>query len=142
MLRFSERLGPVLASDEGLDHFGVECHPALCDPGERVVELVEVQHPVLEQIAEAGGPDQVEAVPELDVLGEQQDAGLRMLLPDRSSGHRAVGVVVRRHPDVDHRQHRVMGSHRLEKRVGVADCGHDLVTAFFEETHEPLAEEH
>ncbi len=47
------------------------------NPAHGVVEVVQVEHAVLEEVAEARGADQLQAVPEFDVLREQEHADRR-----------------------------------------------------------------
>lgn len=52
----------------------VECGPACGDAAGGLEELLDLQYPVLQQVAEPGTADQVDRVGGLDVLGEDENA--------------------------------------------------------------------
>ncbi len=83
------------------DDFGVEGGTARRDALQGVEEVVDVEHAVLEQVAEGSRADEVDRVRGLDVLGEQQDPQLGIGGTQEHGGARAVVGVVGRHPDVD-----------------------------------------
>ena len=61
-------------SEEPADDLGVERGAAGGDARQGVEEVVDVEHAVLEQVAEAAGGHEVDRVAGLDVLGEHEDA--------------------------------------------------------------------
>jgi len=67
---------------------GVESRAALRDPAHGVGELADVRDAILEQVADALGAvsEQFHRVGRLDVLGEHEHAGFRVLLPDLPGG--------------------------------------------------------
>ena len=79
-------------ADQRADDLGVDRAPAIGHAPQRVVELREVQDPVLEQVAEPGCADQVEAFPQLDVLRQQQDAHLGTVSADPRGRAGSVGL--------------------------------------------------
>jgi hypothetical protein len=71
-----ERVDASRRTEKLGDDFGVQGGTSYGDPLERFDEVADVGHPVLQQVADAGGVvgQQVGGVAGLDVLGEQQDA--------------------------------------------------------------------
>jgi hypothetical protein len=109
---------------------------------QRVVELVQVEYPVLEQVAESGCAHQRGAVPELDVLGEEQDTDARIFLVDRHGGSRSVGLMVGRHPDVhDCEQWAGRGNGRQQSGSALHCRGH-LVSEVSQQSHQAFSKEH
>jgi hypothetical protein len=124
-------------ADQRLDDLGVQGDASAGDPVQRVVELVQVEYPVLEQIAESGCAHQLGAVPELDVLGEEQDTDAGIFLVARHAGSRSVGLVVGRHPDVrDCEQWAGRGNGR-QQSGSVPHCGGHLVSEVSQQSHRP-----
>ena len=75
-----ERVACRGASISVRDDLGVECGAAAGDAPGGIEEVVHVEHAVLEQVAEAAaGADEVDGVPGLDVLGQDEHgrAGVR-----------------------------------------------------------------
>jgi hypothetical protein len=72
---------------------------------QRPDELVDVRHPVLEQVAEPGRAlrQHPHRDPDLDVLGEDHDCDLRVARAQLLRGPDALVGVRRRHPHVDDR---------------------------------------
>jgi hypothetical protein len=68
----------VAGAEQLADDFRVECRPAGGDACQGVGELGHVGDPVVEQVPHAGSSaaQQLRRIPDLDVLGEQQDSGL------------------------------------------------------------------
>ena len=70
-----ERVRAPRRAEELRHHFGVQGRTSYGDALERLDEVADVRHAVLEQVADAGGVvgQQVGGVAGLDVLREQQD---------------------------------------------------------------------
>ena len=68
-----QMVGRAEWAEQQRDDLWVECGAALRDAGEGVEELVDVEDPVLEQIAEASRADQLDRVLRFDVLREKHD---------------------------------------------------------------------
>ena len=95
-----ERVGPPGGAEELGDHFGVQRRASDGDALERLDEVADVGHPVLEQVADAGGVvgQQLGGVAGLDVLREEQDAealvaGAAARAPTRSPSSVKVGGI-------------------------------------------------
>src|SRR5205823_5724301 len=79
-----ERILTAPASEELRDHLGVDRGPAATDSAHGFEELLDLHHPVLEQIAKAlrGLAEELQRMPRLDHLREYEQADLRIPLPD------------------------------------------------------------
>ena len=77
----------------------------------------------------------------LDVGGEHQDAGLRMLVADPQRGAQAVVGVGRRHADVDHRDVRLVRPDLADEVVRVPRLAHDVEAMIAEEPGDSLAQQ-
>ena len=99
-----ELVGQTGVAHQVRDHRRVEHGAAGKDGVHRLDQHVDIDHPVLEQVAEPlrVGTHQVHDVPALQGLGQQQDAELGVPLAQLDRGARALVGVGRRHPDVDH----------------------------------------
>ncbi len=120
MLTGSEPIdGRADPPDEQLrHHFGVEGGSARSDAAHRVEELLDVGHPVFEQIADGSGraAEQFGGIPFLDVLAEDKDGDAGPPLAEfqrRSDPFVGPG---RRHPDVNDREIRTELRDRLDER--------------------------
>src|SRR5579871_2276082 len=115
--------------------------PALGDAGERVDEVADVGHPVLEQVTcpGRGAGEQFGGRPRLDVLGEHQHADLGEVLVDLLGGAQPLIGVRGRHPHVDDRHVRPVLLDRTAQRVGVGYRGEHVVAAAGEGLGEPVA---
>ena len=100
---------------------GSSADPPRGDPLGGREELADVEHAVLQQVAEAAERDQLDRVRGLDVLGEDQHAELRVRLLDRRGRARALVGEGRRHPDVDDDEVGAMPRDRGQQVVGVAE---------------------
>ena len=120
-LRALERVDAAAAPEQRGDHVGVDHGATFGDVAHRGDEGTRVSDAVLEQVADtARRPlDQVDGVPGLQVMGEDQDPHVGMGLPDPASGVESFDRVRRRHPDVDDDH---IG-------FGVVDQGHELLRA-------------
>src|ERR1017187_10329116 len=97
-------------------HFRVQDGASGGDPAQGVEEVRYVGHPVFEQVPDGAGlgGQQVGGVALLDVLGQDQDGGLRVLAADDQRGLDALVGVGGRHPHVDHDQVRAVFSDRAQ----------------------------
>jgi SAM-dependent methyltransferase len=78
---------------------------AVADPADRVGQLAEIRHPVLEEVTDASGPvrQQRHRVGGLHVLGQHQDPDVGVFHSKAVSGDKTLVGIGRRHPDVDDR---------------------------------------
>ena len=122
---------PAGGAEELRHHFGIQGRTSNGDPLERLDEVADVGHPVLEQVPDTGGVvrQQVGGVPGLDVLREQQDAESLVALAQVEREAQALVGEGGRHADVDHGDvGRVLGD-RAAQRLGVPDGPRDGETA-------------
>src|SRR5512132_1532517 len=78
--------------------------------------------------------DEAHGVAGFDVLGQDQDADLRMLGPDGLGRDQALVGVAGRHPDVDQRHVGALQSHVAEQTLGVLGLGDHLDPGVAQET--------
>ena len=104
------------------DHLRVHRGAAGGDPADRVDELVGVEHPVLEQVADAAAAvgEQLPGVELLDVLGEHQHRQAGHLAPGLERRLQALVGERRRQPHVDHRDVGAVG--RAARRAAPGRC--------------------
>jgi hypothetical protein len=125
------------------DHLAVQRGAARGDPADGVGELVDVGHPVLEQVAHAGraAAQEFGRVPGLDVLGEHEDRRARVGPAQLERGAQALVGEGRRHPDVrDHHVGPVPG-HRGQQRPAVGHRGAHLVALVLEQPDQASPEQ-
>ena len=123
------------------DDLGIQCRATVADATQRVQEIVDIQHPVLEQVAESAGGDQVDGVPALDVLREQHHADFRVVPLHLPGGARTVVGEVRWHPDVDHRQVRKFPFDRHQQGQRVRRLGHHRVPGVLQQPGQTFPEQ-
>ena len=109
----------------------------------RFEELADVEHAVLQQVAEARRPELTSSTAKrrLDVLREDEHGGARMRRANLDGCAHAFVLVGRRHADVDDREVGIVLGDDGEQRLGVADAGDDVVTGVLEQAGEALAQE-
>ena len=100
--QLGERAVGARPRDEARDDLGVERRAALGDALRRGQELTDVEHAVLQEVAEAAERDELDGVRRLDVLREHEDAELRVRLLHVPRGEGALVGERRRHADVEH----------------------------------------
>jgi hypothetical protein len=124
-----------VSADEDLDDLGIERRPAPGYALDRIDELGDVPHPVLEQVADARGvlTHQLEHVGRLEVLRKDQHRDIRVRTPDLRRRNEPVVRVVRRHPHVDDRDVGAVGTNLEQEIVGVARAANYLVSCLFEQ---------
>jgi hypothetical protein len=130
-----ERLEGVVVStwaDQSCDDFGVECSPTGGDATQGVEEVVDVEDPVLEQIAEPAARGKLDRVVCFQVFGEQHDSELGEVFAELSGRSCAIVGVVGRHPDVDDGQVWLIGSDGGQQCDGVGGLGDYGVPGVFE----------
>ena len=121
---------------------GSSAEPPGGDPPRRVEEVVNVEHAVLEQIAEAAaGGDELDDVAGLDVLGEHQHGRAGMLATDLGGRAGPLVVVVGRHAHVDDREVGRVLLHERQQRVRVSGAADDLVPVVLDQAGQSLAQE-
>ena len=128
--------------DEARDHLRVERRTAVGDALGGGEELADVEHAVLEQVAEAAERDQLDGVGRLDVLGEDEHAQLWVRLLDLPRCARALVGEGRRHPDVQDDEVGIVLGDRGQQPVASPERGDDLVSGVLEQSPEPLAQQH
>ena len=128
---------------ELVDDLRVDDRAALRDLLERVEELLELGHPLLEQVAAPLRPllEQGERVRRLGVLAEHDHADVGVRLAQRVGGADALVGARRRHADVgEHDVGRLLGD-RLQQRVVVLAHREHLEPALLEEAAHRLPHE-
>src|SRR5262245_52753013 len=128
--------------DQFGDHLRIERGPAGGDAPGRREELVDLQHPILQQVAEARLPDQIDDVPGLDVLGQHQYPDLGMKLLDVASLAGPFDRERRGHPDVEHDQVWLLAFDDLGHGSTVTQRPHHVVPAVNEQPREPFTQQH
>src|SRR5215470_814313 len=122
--------------DDGRIHGGTTSG----DAAYRVEEVVDLQDPVLEEIAQPGGAglEQVHRGGGLDVLGQQDRRGLWQAPADLTDGHDAVVGVVGRHAHVGDDELRRVRTGGANELGSGADRRGDLVTVVGEDAYQAL----
>src|SRR5207237_60198 len=105
-------------------------------------ELRHVEHPVLEQIAEAALAHESERMLGLDVLREHEHADAGMLLSDARRRAYPLGGEGRGHSDVRDNEVGLLPRDRVKQRVGVAHGGNHLMSCVLEKTRQSCPQEH
>ena len=132
-----------VAPEQLRDDFGIQGGTSDGDPLQRLDEVADVGHPVLQQVADAGGVvgQEVGGVAGLDVLGEQEDAQPLVAGAQLQGEAEALVGEGRRHADVDHRDvGRVLG-HRAAQRGRVPDGAGDGEAAVDQQLDQPVAQD-
>src|SRR6516164_7642920 len=103
----------------------------------------QVRHPLLEQVADALGASgqQLECIPGVHVLRQDQDADPRVTLPDYHRRLQALVGVRGRHPDVDDRDVRVVAVHLFQQFGAVGGQPGDLEACLLEQPGQALAQD-
>jgi hypothetical protein len=124
-------------------HLRVERRAARPDPFQRVQELPDLRHPVLEQVADAPAvvADQLRGVPALDVLRQHEHPDLRPPAPDFQCRDHALVTMAGRHPHVDHDDVGLLPLEGAEQRSGVANRSYDLVALLDEQADEAFPQQ-
>jgi hypothetical protein len=132
---------PRCGGHEPGDDLRVECRAAVGDPLGRVEEVAHLEHPVLQEVAEAGPADQVDGMGGLDVLGQEQhpDTGATGL--ELARGPSSLVGVRRGHADVEDHQVRSLPVGHVDDGAGVTQRCHHVVPAVGEQPGEPLPEQ-
>ncbi len=135
-----EPVGRAAAHQRG-DDLRIERRAAARDALRRFDEVGDVEHPILEQVAEPALRDQPDRPRRLDVLGEHEHADVRVGVADPARGADALVGVGRRHPHVDDGEVGLVLADRPAQPVGVADGGDHRVPAVLEQPLEPVAQQ-
>ena len=125
-------VGGVAADERGHD-LRIERRAAARDAHGRLDELADVEHPVLEQVAEAALRHQPDRARGLDVLGEHEHADVGVGVADPARGADAFVGVRRWHPHVDDGEVGLVLADRPAQPVGVIDGGDYRVPAVLEQ---------
>ncbi len=88
--------------EQAPDDVRIKRRATACDALGRIEKLVDGEHAVLEEVAEATECDELDGVVGLDVLGEQQHSDLWMIPLDLICGASALVGEGWRHPNVGH----------------------------------------
>jgi hypothetical protein len=125
------------------DDLGVEGGAAPGDAAHRVDEVVDVDDPVLEQIADAAAAlgEQLGRVRVLDVLRDDEDRHLRNALAQLERGAQSLVAECRREPDVDDRDVGPLAPRGVDQCVAVGDRVDDVEAVVAQESAQPVAQE-
>ena len=142
----SRSRGRILAAaaEHPRDHLGVERGAAGGDPVDRVDEDLQLPHTLLEQVPDALGVlgDQLLRVVLLVILREHEDSNVGLLALELERGAQPVVLVVRRHPDVDHRDIGAVGERPAEEVVGIVGLRDHIQTSLRQQASDTLAHQH
>ena len=128
--------------NERCDDGRVECRAAACHSFDGVNEIVDAQDAVFQQVPERTGADEIDGMPRLNMLRQQQDRQLRVQRSQGDSGPGAVVGHARGHSHIDdHQVGNPVGDHP-QQRVGVTDCVGDLMAGLVEQPHQTFPEQH
>ena len=133
----------VAVAEQLGDDLAVERRAAGRDALDRLDERAHVADALLEQVAEArgAGREQLGRVDGLDVLAEDQDAGLRVARAQLDRGAHALVGERRREPHVDDRQVGLVRADDPQQPGAVVGVRDDLDPALAHERDEPLAQQ-
>jgi hypothetical protein len=132
------------AGQQLTDDLGVEDTAAIGHPLQRPDELIDVRHPVLEQVADpvrAVG-DELGGVPFLHPLGEHEHADAGPLVADQQRRPQPLIGERGRHPDVDHAHVGDGGGDRPQELLGVAVGRDDLMAGLGQQPGQSLPQQH
>ena len=122
---------------------GSNAVPPIATRSSASTKSLDVGHPVLEQVADAGGVvgQEIGGIAGLDVLGEEQDAETLVLGPQLEGQAQALVGEGRRHADVDHRHVGRVLRDGAAQRGRVTDGAGDHEAAVHQELHQAVAED-
>src|SRR5262245_14662351 len=131
-------------ADELRDDRRVQRRASVGHAADRARELVDVGDTVLQQVPDSLGVvrEQLHRVVRLDVLGQDEDADLRMLLANRLRRGEALVGVARGHPDVDDRHVGVVAANLEQQVVRGRRLADDLEAGLLEDARDPLPQQH
>src|SRR6188508_1161816 len=131
-------------SEEPRDDLRVDDRLAGRDAADRIGEVADPGHMLLEEIADRGRAltQEVDGVPRLDDLREDEDADGRVGASDLARRLEALGRVGRRHADIDHEDVRARCADELDEPVDPVGLADDLEPAGSERRRDGLAQEH
>ena len=123
---------------------GVDDRFPVHDPPQGVGHRGDVEHPVLEQVPDPFGMilDQPQGVARFDVLGQDQDADLRMVRPYRPGRDEALVGVGRGHLDIHDGHVRPLLADLAQQRLGVVGLCHNVDPGVPQQPDDPLPGEH
>ncbi len=126
-----QRIVVPAAGEQLRDDVGVEHGAALAHPAQRIDELIDVGHPVLQQVADAAGlaGQQLAGVTLLDVLREDHHRDRRPLAADDERRAQPLIGERGRHPHVHHHDVGLMLGDGTQGRLAIGDGGHDIEVA-------------
>ena len=121
-------VAPTALRDEGLDDLGVDHGAALCDRADCADELVDVLHPLLEEVGatRATAVEEREGIARIRVLAEHDDADVRVRLAQPLGSLDPLVGIPGRHPDVGDDDVRPLRVDRVEKGIEIVADGGDL----------------
>ena len=139
-----EGIGPAAPAQETGDDRRVDDRFPVHDPAEGVDHGRDVEHPFLEQIPDPFGMilDEAHGIARFDVLGQDQDANLRMVRPYRPGRDEALVGVCRGHLDIHDGHVRSRLADFSQQGVGVFRLGDDLDSRVPQQPDDPLPGEH
>lgn len=112
-----EEIIPPAPGNQLGNHFRIERCATICHPDDRRQELGDIGDSVFQQVANRTGSgfQQLAGIFGLDVLGENQDRGVRNQRPCLDSRADAFIPEGGRHPDIDNRDIRPVVEHCLDE---------------------------
>ena len=133
----------VLPAEQLRDHDRVDRRAAAADAPDAVEKVVDLEHAVLEQVAESlcALGEERQRVLRLDDLREQEHGGLRAEGADLARGPRPFVRVRGRHAHVDQRDVRPLAGDGVEERAGVAELRCDLEAAVCQDVGQALPQQ-
>src|SRR5882724_1120920 len=139
-----QRILHAATAEELRDDLRVDRCPPATDTPDGLEEIVDLDHPVLQQVAKSfrALAEELHGVLRLDHLRENQQADLRVPLSDLPSRTRTFVGLCRRHPDVDDRDVWLGRDDGMVQSVRVAGLGDDVKPALAEDAHQTFAKEH
>ena len=129
-----KRIDPSGADEQGLNQRRIDDRVTAGDPPKGVVKHLRAHQPVLEQISDPADRSLCSAVQEaqdevrLDVLRQEDDAGVGKLSPDRRRRDDSLVPLRRRHPHVDQRRIGAMRTDAGQQLRKARRLGHHVVS--------------
>ena len=107
-------------------------------------ELVEMAHPLLEQVSDGRWVATEQECRRLrfEVLAEHENGDLRVFLAEQGGGGQPLIRLGRRHPHVGDDELRAVLADSREQGVAVADLGDDVEPLLAQQSHDPRPDEH
>ena len=140
-----QRVGAAAAAEQQRHDLGIQRRAAVGDAADGVEEGADVRHAVLEQVADGGRglAQQVERRCLVDVGGEDEHRGRRVLAADRVGGAQPLVGVAWRHPHVDDRDVGLVGADLAQQVLRIACLADDVdAVLLLQQPSEALTQQH